>query len=70
MAQDSVRMDRKRTALVKGDQHPGAGFVAGTMAYRIGLMWQLTSELASFNKAYDAERRLQRHVTRTIRGES
>jgi len=35
----------------------------GSPAERIGLVWPLTRELASLSKRYDAERRLQRHVT-------
>jgi hypothetical protein len=44
-------------------------FVAGTPAYRLGLVWPLTLEIAAMSKKHDAERRLQRHVTRLIRRE-
>ena len=43
--------------------------VPGTAADRIGLVWPLTKEIASLSKIHDAERRLQRHVTRLIRRE-
>ena len=42
-------------------------FVAGSVAYRIGLVWPLTKELCSLSKRYDAEQRLQRHITRLSR---
>ena len=42
-------------------------FVPGTSADRIGLVWLLTREITSLSKKHDAERRLQRHVTRLIR---
>jgi len=37
------------------------------MAYRIGLVWPLTKEVASLNKRYDVEQPLLRHITRLIR---
>jgi len=45
-------------------------FVPGTPAERIKLVWILTREITSLSKNHDAERRLQRHVTRLIRRES
>jgi len=44
-------------------------FVPGTPADRISLVWPLTREIASLSKKHDAERRLQRHVTRLVRRE-
>lgn len=49
---------------------PGAQFdqpVPGTMAERIGMIWELTVEIVSLGGKLDAEQRLQRHVTRLIR---
>ena len=45
-------------------------FVPGTRAERIGLVWPLTREIVSLSKKHDAERRLQRHITRLIRRKS
>lgn len=42
-------------------------FVPGTLSERIGFIWPLTLEVVSLSKKYDAERRLQRHVTSIIR---
>ena len=42
-------------------------FVPGSAAYRIGLVWPLTKEVASLSKRYDVEQRLQRHITRLSR---
>lgn len=41
-------------------------FVSGSPADRIKLVWILTREITSLSKKYDAERRLQRNVTRLI----
>lgn len=41
--------------------------VPGTMAERIGLVWDLTAEMASLGGKLDAEQRLHRHVTRLLR---
>lgn len=37
---------------------------------RIKLVWTLTKEVTSLGNKYDAEQRLQRHITRLIRKES
>ena len=46
-----------------------SGYVPGTMAERIGMVWPLTREVASLNKKFDVERRLQRHVAVLVRRE-
>ena len=63
-------MDRKHTAKYQMSDHRDDDFVPGTPADRIGLVWVLTRELLSLSKKYDAEQRLQRHVTRLIRRKS
>lgn len=45
------------------------GFVPGTPALRLALVWPLTQEVTSLSKKYDVKRRLQRDVTVTRRGE-
>ena len=64
-----MRMDRTQTSLRRMDEVLHDDFVLGDPATRIQLVWPLTKELASLsiNKKYDVERRLQRHITRTIR---
>lgn len=37
-------------------------FVPGTMAERLKIAWDLTTEIFSIEGRYDVERRLQRHV--------
>jgi len=44
-------------------------YVAGSAEDRILLVWPLTKELASLSINHDAERRLQRHITRLVRRE-
>jgi len=43
--------------------------VPGTMAERLGLVWELTAEIVSLGGKMDVEQRLSRHVTHFIRGE-
>jgi len=62
-------MDRKHTALYRMPDLRNDDFVPGTPEDRIELVWLLTREIASLSKKHDAERRLQRHVTRLIRRE-
>lgn len=59
-------MDRQHTKLKRLSDRDD-DFVPGTMAERIALVWPLTVEAASLSKRYDAERPMQRHVTRLSR---
>ena len=60
-------MDRKHTAIFRMSDRRNDDFVPGTPADRISLVWPLTREIASLSKRHDAERRLQRHITRLVR---
>jgi hypothetical protein len=60
-------MNRKHTAIYRISDHRNDDFVPGTPADRISLVWPLTREIASLSPKHDAERRLQRHVTRLVR---
>ena len=60
-------MDRKHTATSRMSDRRKDDFVPGTPADRLSLVWPLTREIASLSKKLDAERRLQRHVTRLVR---
>jgi hypothetical protein len=42
-------------------------FVPETSSERIAFVWPLTLEVVSLSKKYDAEQRLQRHITRFVR---
>ena len=64
-----MKMDRKHTAKYRMSDCSNQDFVPGTPTDRISLVWPLTREVASLNKKYDAQRRLQRHVTRLVRRE-
>ena len=65
----SIDMERTVTAKYKITDRRNDDFVPGTPEERIALVWVLTREIASLNKKYDVERRLQRHVTRLVRRE-
>lgn len=60
-------MNREHTKLERNPDSLKSGIIPGSMAERIALVWPLTHEVASISKKHDAERRLQRHVTRVIR---
>ena len=63
-------MNRKHTAIYRISDNRNDDFVPGKPADRIKLVWILTKEITSLSKRHNAERRLQRHVTRLIRRES
>ena len=62
-------MNRHHTILGQLKDHQHDDYVPGTPEERIHLVWQLTREIVSLSANHDAERRLQRHVTRLVRGE-
>ncbi len=63
-------MNRKHTAIYHISDNRNDDFVPGKPEDRIKLVWILTKEITSLSKRHNAERRLQRHVTRLIRRES
>ena len=63
---------RKITARLLRMSDPGAQFdepVSGTMAERLGLVWELTLMTVSLEGKMDPNQPMQRHVTRLIRSE-
>ena len=62
-------MNRKYTAKYRMSDRRNEDFVPGTPSDRIALVWPLTREIASLSKKHDAERRLQRHITKLVRRE-
>ena len=65
----SRTMNRGETTLYRTMDPPNDDFVPGTPEDRIGLVWTLTREIAFLSVKHDAERRLQRDVTRLVRRE-
>ena len=63
-------MNRNHTAIYRITDHRNDDYVPGTPEDRLNLVWPLTREIASLSVKHNAERRLQRHVTRLIRRES
>jgi hypothetical protein len=62
-------MNRKHTAIYKMTDDRHDNYVSGTPEDLILLVWPLTKEIASLSVKHDAERRLQRYVTRLVRRE-
>ncbi len=62
-------MEKNHTATHQITDIRNDDFVPGTPEDRIKLVWLLTREISSLSKKHDAERRLQRHVTRLVRRE-
>ena len=62
-------MDKTITVIHKSDPR-NSGYVPGTMAERIALVWPLTCEAVSLSGKYDTKQRLQRHITRIFRKKS
>jgi hypothetical protein len=60
-------MDRKIVTKGRLQDRRNDDFVPGTPAERLALVWPLTREIVSLSRKHDAERRLQRHVTRLVR---
>ena len=60
-------MNRKHTAIYRMTDQRNVDYVSGTPEDRILLVWPLTKEITSLSAKHNAERRLQRHVTRLIR---
>ena len=61
-----MKLDRTKTILKQQTKQDDC-FVNASFQERISFVWDLTSELWSFKGDRDAERRLQRHVTKLIR---
>jgi hypothetical protein len=58
-----MSLDRQKERLFRSpaDADDG-GYMAGTPAYRVGEVWELTKEVWFFAEGKDAERGLQRDV--------
>lgn len=63
-------MNRNLTSIHQMSDQLKDDYVPGTPLDRIMLVWNLTREITSLSKYHNAERRLERHVTRLIRRES
>ena len=60
----------KTIAVIRQSDPRNSGYVPGPMSERVALVWPLTLEAISLSGKYDAEQRLQRHITRIIRKKS
>jgi len=45
-------------------------YVKGSIAFRFGSVWELTIDVMSFQRGFDAKSRLQRNVVHLIRQSS
>lgn len=59
---DQRGMNRRRTRIGRTTDVRNDDFVRGSAARRLGMVWPLTREVASWSKTHDAEQRLQRDV--------
>jgi len=57
----------KTISVIRQSAPENTGFVPGSASERLALVWPLTEEAVSLSKKYDAEQRLQRHITRLIK---
>lgn len=64
-----MAMDWSRIAVKRLGDDRNDDFVPETPEERMAMVWPLTREACSLSKRYDAERRLQRHITRLTRRE-
>ncbi len=62
-----MEMDRRRITKHRMSARRNDSFVPGIPSERIAMVWPLTCEAVSLSDKYDAEQRLQRHVTRLFR---
>ncbi|MCL2759019.1 MAG: hypothetical protein FWD22_02280 [Treponema sp.] len=62
-------MDKTITVINKKDSR-NSGYVPGTAAERIAMVWPLTCEVVSLSKKYDVEQPLQRHIINIVRKKS
>jgi len=60
-----MKLDRNKTILKRQTKQDDC-FVNASFQERISFVWDLTAELWSLKGDRDAERRLQRHVTKLI----
>jgi hypothetical protein len=63
------RLKRNQTRLIKQTEDQDNGYVEGTPAYRLSLVWEITKDVYAFTGSRDAERRLQRDAATLVRRE-
>jgi hypothetical protein len=61
-----MKVNRKKVYFGKMPKQDD-GYVAGTPASRISMMWELTAEVWSLKNPADVKRRLQRNITKLIK---
>jgi hypothetical protein len=63
-----MRLERKKIRLLKLDEAGDTDdYVEGDMAFRFGIVWELTKDVMSFQRGFDVESGLQRNVVSLVR---
>ncbi len=63
-----MRLEREKIRVLKLDEADDRDdYVEGGMAFRLGIVWELTRELMAFQRGFDAESGLQRNVVNLVR---
>lgn len=60
------RMNRGKVRWVRMDEAFEEECVEGTIGERLAMVWPLTLDVLAFNRSFDAESRLQRHLVRPL----
>ncbi len=63
LRKDIVHISRK-------NEHDDFGYMEGTPAERLEIVWEITKDVWAFKGELDAEQRLQRNITNIIRRKS
>ncbi len=63
-----MRLEKKKIRLLKLDEaRDEDDYVEGDMAFRFGIVWELTRDVMAFQRGFDAESGLQRNVVNLVR---
>jgi len=60
------RRVEKSVSIVRKSDPRNSGYVPGSMADRLSMVWPLTCEVVSLSKKYDVEQPLQRHIVNIV----
>jgi hypothetical protein len=63
-----MKLDKKKLKLLKmSDSNHKDDYVEGDMAFRFGMVWELTTDVLSFQRGFNDQSRLQRNVVNLLR---
>ena len=67
-----MKLEKRKIQIIKmHDQTTNDDeYVKGSIAFRFGSVWELTIDVMSFQRGFDAKSRLQRNVVHLIRQSS